>query len=262
VTKIAVVGAGVSGLAAAAALGDSAEVTVIDRLPVAGGNTGWKSSLVSRLVAECGSSRVRFRLGATALRWSDGGLFVAGPDGIGTVPYDHLVYAGGWRPATAAELGLAGARPAGVITGLVAKHLLEADVLLGRAPLVLGDTFWARVIGDHFHRLGVVVTGLTRASDTAQPEWADKWWAGWEPVSVAGSSRVRSVVVHRGDASSTIPCDSLVLADRPTRLRNVDGAIVDADDTTFVQPDFDQPAELRIEAVRQAAEQLHGWWRS
>ncbi len=133
-TRVAVVGAGLSGLAAAAALAGRADVTLVERLPAIGGLAGWEDATARGLDLRGRATGVRQLLGATALRWDPGRLLVAAPGDIRWIEVDHLVFAGGTRPATPADLRLAGDRPAGVISATVAEHLVAARVTLGRKP--------------------------------------------------------------------------------------------------------------------------------
>ncbi len=113
--SVAVVGAGVAGLAAAAELADRAQVTVLDRLPVPGGVLPFDFPAIRHLEQQCQSAGVQWLLGTTALRWQQGRLLAAGPRGVQWLETDHLVFAGGCRKATAAELPIAGPRLAGVL---------------------------------------------------------------------------------------------------------------------------------------------------
>src|SRR4051812_20068312 len=103
---VLVVGAGLAGLAAAVELARTDTVTVIERLPAVGGQAGFEDRKVRRLHRECAAAGVRFVLGSTALRWSDRRLLVVGPGQTTWLDGSWLVFAGGSRPATPAELGL------------------------------------------------------------------------------------------------------------------------------------------------------------
>ncbi len=127
---IAVVGAGIAGMAA------RAEVTVLDRLPMSGGVLPYDLPAVRELTARCRSAGVQWLLGTTAVRWDSGRLLTVGPSGIRWLDAAHLVFAGGARPATAAELMLAGPRLAGVLPAPVAIHLAEAKVTIGRQVVI------------------------------------------------------------------------------------------------------------------------------
>ena len=135
-----VVGAGPSGLGCAATLARSHPVELVDRIPVAGGEAGWRSAEIRELRAEAESAGVRLLLGRAALRWQPGRLLVAGPGRIEWIPGSELFFAGGLRPGTAAELGITGDRPAGVLPATVALHLLDSGAL-DNARI---DTFLAR----------------------------------------------------------------------------------------------------------------------
>ena len=104
---VAIVGAGITGLACAETLEDA---VVVDRIPVTGGVNGWDDPDTRRLTGAC---RARFLLGATATRWDGGALWVIGPGGVVRIAAAALVIAGGTRPQGRAQLGIAATgRPA------------------------------------------------------------------------------------------------------------------------------------------------------
>src|SRR5690348_4163708 len=109
-----VVGAGIAGLAAAEKLAGVYDVVVYDRLPMPGGVLGFDHRSVRALERMCTDARVRLKLGTTAVRWNGSQLLGVGPAGVGWEDAALLVYAGGTRPATLAELGVTGPRLAGV----------------------------------------------------------------------------------------------------------------------------------------------------
>lgn len=243
--RTAVVGAGVSGLAAALELARRSEVTLIDRLPTTGGMSGWAHPEVRRLSEACRAAGVVEILGATALRWDGQRLLVARPGGIHWLAIDHVVYAGGWRPATQAEIGLVGSRPAGLLPATVAIHLLEAGTRLGRRPVLVGTTHWAATVARHIHRSGLRVTVVT-AGEGPRPAYADAWWPGWEAISIAGTDRVERLDLRRLGQTVALPCDAVILAADPRPLRNVDGAVHGGTNVTYVQPDVQAATAMRI----------------
>ena len=231
-----VVGAGLAGLAAAAVLARDADVTLVERLPAIGGLAGWEDPLARRLDAEGRAAGVRQLLGATALRWEAGELLVAAPGVIHRLAADHLVFAGGTRPATPAELRLAGDRPAGIVSATVAEHLLGARVRVGRLPLVYGVSHWAEPIAHRLHGqgLGVRVLGQPGA---ARPAWADEWLGTGVLRAAHGRPRISRLEISAepGGPLETVTCDALVLAAPARPLRNVEGAVFGGDHVTFIQ---------------------------
>jgi len=229
--RIVVVGAGIAGLAAARELAVGAEVELVERLPEVGGTWGFEHPLVGELRRSCVELGVRLTLGVTALRWRERRLLLVGPGERAWREAEHLVFAGGTRPATAAELPLFGARAAGVFAGTVAHHLLEGKVRLGERPVVCGDGYWAELVlaelgdGARATRVG--------AAPASGPEAAA--WSDWRPLAVRGRDRVEELLVGRGEEERALPCDCVVLAADQRPLRNVDGAIVEAADVTFAQ---------------------------
>jgi D-hydroxyproline dehydrogenase subunit alpha len=235
--QVAVVGAGVAGLAAAEELAHRADVVVLDRLPVPGGVLAFDVPAVRALEQACRSAGVRWLLGTTAVRWEDGRLLVVGPGGIEWLDAAHLVFAGGCRPATAAELPVAGPRLAGVLPAPVAIHLAEAKVTLGRRVVIVGGGHWARAAREAIagQRSQVTVVAPDQADGAAFGH--DALISGWTPVSVSGRGRVAALTLERAGQQHVLDCDAVILAASARPLRNVDGAIFEpAPGVTFVQP--------------------------
>lgn len=237
-SPVIVVGAGLSGLAAAETLAATHRVTLVERLPATGGVWGFDHPRVIELERSCLRLAVEFVVGATALRWRDNRLLVVGPGRTRWLPAERLVFAGGTRPGTAAELGIVGSRLSGMFAATVAHHLTDAKILLGRRPVVAGGGDWAEVvIPELLERSRVTVVG----DDVA--ELSQRWpqiscWPAYRVAEVHGDERVQHVLVldQRG-TTCRISCDALVLAGNLRAIRNVDGANLNtAAATTFVQP--------------------------
>jgi YD repeat-containing protein len=236
-TRVVVVGAGLCGLAAAAALASRHEVVLAERLPTVGGLAGWEDS-TARLLDRAGRQvGVTQLLGTTALRWDAAGrrLLVAAPGSIRWVGADHLVFAGGTRPATPAELRMAGDRPAGVVPATVAEHLVGARVALGREPLIAGVSHWGELVAQRMHRAGARVRVLGQPG-SARPSWADEWLGTGVPRVVHGRPRMVSLdwSDEPGGPLQHLPCDALVLAAPARPLRNVEGAVFGGEAVTFI----------------------------
>lgn len=229
-----VVGAGLAGLAAAEALSVRAPVQLVERLPASGGMWGYEHPLVRELTRRCERAGVQFRLGMTALRWVEGRLLIIGP-GIRTwLEAEKIVFAGGTRPAIPAELPLTGGRLAGVFQATVAHHLLDAHIDLGRQVVVHGLGDWAElVVPDLLERCNVTIVGGHHSDSVPWP--GVRWWPSYRPVRAHGVGRIEKVTVDRGRLQHDLPCDALILAADPRPIRNIDGAIRDSDDVTFVQ---------------------------
>jgi NADPH-dependent 2,4-dienoyl-CoA reductase/sulfur reductase-like enzyme len=241
--QVAVVGAGVAGLAAAEVLAHRADVVVLDRLPVPGGVLPFDAPAVRSLEQRCRSAGVRWLLGATAVRWEEGRLLTVGPGGIEWLDADHLVFAGGCRPATAAELPVAGPRLAGVLPAPVAIHLAEAKVTLGRQVVIVGAGHWAHAAREAIagQRSHVTVVEPDQAVGPDRADGAgfgpDALISGWTPVSVSGRGRVSALTLERAGQQHVLDCDAVILAGSARPLRNVDGAVFEpAPGVTFVQP--------------------------
>jgi D-hydroxyproline dehydrogenase subunit alpha len=252
--QVAVIGAGIAGLAAAAELASRASVTVLDRLPVPGGVLPFDAPEIRALEQRCRSAGVQWLLGTTALRWRPGQLLAAGPGGIGWLPADHLVFAGGSRPATAAELPMAGPRLAGILPAPVAIHLAEARVTLGHRVVILGTGNWARAARQAIAGQRATVTVVGGASDPPADFPHDGLISGWTPVAVSGTGRVNSITLERDGQRHVITCDAVILASSPRPLRNVDGALRHpADHVTFTQPGADARTHQHVAACAAAA---------
>lgn len=249
-TPFLVVGAGPSGLGFATELARHGDVVLLDRLPVTGGAAGWDDAGVRGFTAEAVRLGVRLRLGVSALRWERGLLLVAGPDRSEKMAGRHLVFSGGLRPATAAGLGLTGDRPAGVVAGTVAEHLLAAGVRLWGTAVVLGDGPWARTVAERARALGTRVVAVADGGD-----WGDERLDWPERLSVIGRDRVTHLRLHTSQGVTDVPCDAVVLAADPAPNRNVEGALLEgAPAVTFHQPLRPYAAARRYELAVRAAQ--------
>lgn len=251
---VAVVGAGIAGMAAAAELAGRAEVTVLDRLPVPGGVLPYDLPPVRELRDRCHSAGMRWLLGTTAVRWGNGRLLTVGPSGIRWLDAAHLVFAGGCRPATAAELTLAGPRLAGVLPAPVAVHLAEAKVTIGRRVVIIGTGDWARVARDAIAHQRSLVTVIAAQAGQRVSFAHDALISGWSPVAVAGNGRVSTLTLQRAGQRHVLDCDAVILASSPRPLRNVDGAIGEpAHAVTFIQPAADEGSWEQVAAASRTA---------
>jgi glycine/D-amino acid oxidase-like deaminating enzyme len=233
---VIVVGAGAAGLGAATALAERGPVMIVDRIPVAGGAAHYERSDVRAWAASATRAGARFVLGATAIRWQDHRLLVCAPGDIRRHPAALLVFAGGRRPATAAELGLAGDRPAGVLPVSVAKHLLESSADLWRRVAIVGDAPAAADAAALIAAGGGTVVRVDH--DAASPPPA---------LSIVGRDHVSALRIERNGTGELVPCDAVLLATDDRPVRNVEGAIADdADAVVYLQdlpgPTFDQTA--------------------
>jgi hypothetical protein len=219
---VIVVGAGAAGLGAATALAAHGAVTVVDRSQVPGGTAGHHRPDVQAAYSSAQRAGVAFMFGATATRWQDGRLLVCAPGAIGWHAAPTLLFAGGVRPATAAELGLVGERPAGVLPVTVANQLLESEPSLWSHVVILGDGPGADEAASLIAAGGGSVTTVLSLN--------------WSAAIVIGRGHVTGLRIERPDRSELLPCDALLLAGDPRPVRNVDGAIADdAENVVFLQ---------------------------
>ena len=252
VSAVAVVGAGITGLACAASLAGGCDVTLVDRIPVAGGVHGWDQPETRRLVREAAGTRLL--LGETAIRWDDGYLVVMGQHGARRLAVDALVVATGARPLGRAELRIEGGRPAGILAAPVACHLAENGVVCGLRPVVYGGGDWAaraarELLAAGASRIAVVAPDGLQAG--FPPDGRVDVRTGAEVTGVAGSPRVESMQLDDG---TELAGDALVLAHGLVAVRNVDGAVWEGERVVFAQP-LDDPASVAgaEQAGREAA---------
>ena len=244
---VAVVGAGLTGLACAAALAGGARPVVIDRIPVAGGVHGWDRPETRAARAAAERAGAALYLGETAIRWDGDELLVMGPEGVRRIAASALVVAAGARPLGRAELGLAGPRPAGILPATVACHLSETGLLIGRRPAVLGGGDWAARAASHLLAAGAEAVQVVAPDGLLRPFRADArvQVQTAAPTGVEGGPRVTALLTQAG----RVACDALVLAHGLTPLRNVDGAVWDGPRTVYAQPLADP---MTVEAAQAA----------
>jgi|tagenome__1003787_1003787.scaffolds.fasta_scaffold20976244_4 hypothetical protein len=239
---VAVVGAGITGLACAAALGPGAAAVVFDRVPVAGGVHGWEAGETRRLERRARAVGATLRLGVTATTWDGAELVGMGQDGVERVRAAVLVVAAGARPRGRAELQIAGDRPAGVVAATVACHLAENGLPVGLRPAVLGGGDWAvrsaqRLLEAGAHRVTVIAPDGMRLPP---PGGAVEVRERRTVSAVRGGDRVEVVDLDDGSA---VGCDALVLAHGLVPLRNVDGAVDEGPAVIYAQP-VDDPGSV------------------
>jgi hypothetical protein len=227
--RIAIVGSGEAGLVCALELLGRADVTIVERLPVLGGDD-WAREPVKSLVRSVSArSDVDGRCASLAMRWDGERLLSVAPTGARIDHLDALVIATGHRPATRAERGLGGPRPGGILPGTVALHLLQQRLLLGRIPAVIGTTRLAEAVIellDSDKRVRRVLQ-LDPASPTLGDEAGLRYQAGldWRLTRIVGYPRLTGVeAATESGHAQTVMCDALILADRLIPMRNVDGA--------------------------------------
>jgi NADPH-dependent 2,4-dienoyl-CoA reductase/sulfur reductase-like enzyme len=232
--KVIVVGAGASGLTAAQTLSRGHRVTVVDRIPASGGVLGYDHQIIRHLHSACVAAGVSFALGTTALRWEGQRVLLAGPQRIQWAPADHLVYAGGIRPGTPAEVGLVGPRLAGVLTATVAVHLAEAGVVIGHRVAIIGGGYWADRSRTELSHSGSEIIQVVPPHESAVSD-GPVAYTGWRATEVRGAGRVSELIIAKDGAVHRLMCDAVILAGGVKPLRNVDGAVGEGDGVTFIQ---------------------------
>ncbi len=253
---IVVVGGGVSGLTVAGEVGRRSSVTIVDRLPAVGGALGYEHPVIRELQQVVCDRHVEMLLGTTALRWVENQLLVAGPRGIEWIEAGCLVFCGGTRPSTAAELGVGGDRPAGVFSATVAIHLMEAGVRLGNTVVMVGSSDWSARAAHDLARHGADVVAVLETGEEPRVGTDRIWW-DWRLQEVRGAARVNHVLLAKDGFRQRISCDAVVLGARLRPLRNVDGAILSGQNVIYVQPVADVITARTVEAqAREAASRM------
>lgn len=259
-SAVAVVGAGRTGLQAAAALARAGRpVALFERLPAAGGQEP-EPETAGALAADARRVGVELRLGTLAVRWDGEALHALGVDGAVRFECAALLVATGTRPATRGELGIAGDRFAGVMPGSAALHLTESGVLLGHRPVVLGGGTLAGSCVGALRHAGAEHVTLVAPDGVLDPAAAraDSVLEGWTVHSASGDPRVSSVTIARGDGRERLAADALVLAHRRVPMRNVEGAVRARECVVFCHSGADPKtaADARAAAERGAGEVL------
>lgn len=253
---IAIVGAGRSGLLAGRALADaSVAVTLVERLPAAGGQEP-EGRQTDALAARARAAGVDFRLGTLAACWDGKALGLLGIGGTVRLPLDAVVIATGTRPATRAELGIAGDRCAGVLPGPAALHITEFGVLLGRRPVIVGGGSLAASLVAALRHAGVEHVMVIAPDGVLDPgvRAADGLVEGWHVTSVNGNPRVQAVMLERADGEAErLAADALLLAHRRVPMRNVEGAIEPAPGVVFCHSSADPKTAADAEATAEQA---------
>lgn len=276
-----IAGSGQRGLICATELAVAGlDVVVVERLPHPGGQEPERTT--GRLAKAARCAGVRFVLGTLAVQYDGAMVDTLGVNGARSLPCDALVVATGSRPATRAELGIAGDRCAGVLPGSAALHLTQAGVLLGHRPLIAGSGAFAAHCAEVQLAAGaseVTMTLPAHALDKVGVPAAVRVFAGYRVASVHGAARVEAAVLRRdsgppdgtedGPPDGTgeqpaagarsqgrdgepqrIIADALILAAGMRPMRNIEGAITERDGVFFCQPEGEDRGE---QAARDSA---------
>lgn len=252
--RIAIAGSGLAGLHCAVELAASAEVTVYERLPVAGGEH-WEDREHARLIRQAQQQGVLFAPGAQVIRWEGDRLLAVGAHG-GVAEADALVIATGHRPPTRAELRIDGDRCAGIVPATLALHLLHQRVRLGVNVIIAGDAPWATecielMTAGRGPRTSVLWLGgsatISNPAVTVRPDV--------RVTATHGMPRITGVTVEDGDNVEQIACDGLILAGPAVPYRNVDGAVLDDAPVVYAQREIgsaEDSAQIGRRAARSA----------
>jgi NADPH-dependent 2,4-dienoyl-CoA reductase/sulfur reductase-like enzyme len=258
--RVGVVGSGQAGLVTSAKLARAGmQVTLVERLPAPGGQEP-EVSVVGGLAARARDAGVEMALGTMAVKWDGAAVYTLGVGGARRLPCAALVVATGTRPATRAELGIAGDRPAGIVPGSAALHLTECGVLLGRRPVVLGAGSLAASCVAALRDAGADHITVVAPEGVLAPavHLADDIFEGWTVSEALGNPRVARIVITRGGVRDYLAADALVLAHQRVPMQNIEGAIEPAPRVVYCHSCADPKSLVDAEAVagRAAAETL------
>jgi hypothetical protein len=222
---IVIVGRGTSGRACADALAGRAPAAVVDRAPGSGAD-----------------------LQATALRWDGRTLRAIGPSGPVEIAATALVVATGTRPLSPVELGLAGARPAGVLPAPAACELIAHGLFRPARPVVVGGGRWAASAAAVLAEAGADVT-VVAPDGILVPVEAVALHERLTPVRIGGDRNVERLECD----GATFECDAVVLAHGLVPVRNVDGAVENGERVAYAQPTVDPPSDAISRAAGEEA---------
>jgi pyruvate/2-oxoglutarate dehydrogenase complex dihydrolipoamide dehydrogenase (E3) component len=260
--SVLVAGAGRSGIHVSRLLAEQGlAVTVIERLPHPGGQEPEPDT--TDLARAARGSGVRFLLGTLAVSLDGSSLDTLGTAGARRLSATALVVATGSRPATLGELGITGDRCAGILPGSAAVHLIEAGVLPGRRPAVLGSGDLAGhcvslCLAAGAHSVSVV-SPSTRSF--AVPAGADTY-DGWQLTAIQGWPRVGHVALSRDQESLSVPADAVLIAHERRPMRNIENAIQDGGIVvgchSAADPKTDADARLAAQAAAARVREIIG----
>ena len=181
-----------------------------------------------------------------AIRWDGVNLLIVGPLGTKEIHADHLFFAGGVRPATSAEIGISGDRPAGVIPASVALHLLESEVQLWKNAIVIGDGQLAHKVISAITHYGGICTNIV--ADSLETNSNNRQIINAKKMKVHGTTRVDKFECEVNGENLQFECDGIILAGPLIPNRNLEGALMEpSKNVTFVQDINGSTPESRYE---------------
>ena len=242
ICRVAVVGAGPSGLALAGELarGGVGKVVLLEREPIAGGIPrhcghspfGWREfrrvlagpEYARRLVARAQGAGVELRTGVTVTAVeADGGLLLSSDAGVERLQAERVVLCTGNRETPRAPRLVSGSRALGIVTtGALQSMLHLKGCLPFTRPLIVGTelvSFSALLTCRHAGIKPVAMID-TRPRVTAwglasllPPLLGTPLLLRTSLREIHGNDRVASVEVERGDgARTTLDCDGVVFS--------------------------------------------------
>jgi len=248
---IAVIGGGAAGLAAAIKAREKGieKIMILERNEELGGilpqciHTGFglryfKENLtgpeyISRFIKEVENLQIETKLDTMVLEITSGRRITAvnKNDGLLILQAKAIVLAMGCRERTRGALGIAGTRPAGILTAGTAQRLMDIEGYLpGAKVVILGSGDVGLIMARRFTMEGAkveavveilpFVSGLSRNIVQCLEDYNIPLLLEHTVTSIHGADRVEAVTLARVDAGGnplrnterTIECDTLILS--------------------------------------------------
>ena len=248
---IAVIGGGAAGLAAAVKAREKGieKIMILERNEELGGilpqciHTGFglryfKENLtgpeyISRFIKEVENLQIETKLDTMVLEITSGRRITAvnKNDGLLILQAKAIVLAMGCRERTRGALGIAGTRPAGILTAGTAQRLMDIEGYLpGAKVVILGSGDVGLIMARRFTMEGAkveavveilpFVSGLSRNIVQCLEDYNIPLLLEHTVTSIHGVDRVEAVTLARVDAGGnpllnterTIECDTLILS--------------------------------------------------
>lgn len=248
---IAVIGGGAAGLAAAIKAKETGiqNIVVIERNEQLGGilpqciHTGFGLHLfrenltgpeyISRFIKRVEDLGIECKLDTMVLKITEGKKITAvnSVDGLLEFQAKAIILAMGCRERTRGAMGIAGTRPAGILTAGTAQRLMDIDGFMpGRKVVILGSGDVGLIMARRFAMEGARVeavveilpyaSGLSRNVVQCLEDFNIPLLLEHTVTSIHGADRIEAVTVSKMDAhwnpipetESTIECDTLVLS--------------------------------------------------
>lgn len=248
---IAIIGGGAAGLAAAIKAKETGvkSVVVIERNEQLGGilpqciHTGFglhlfKENLtgpeyISRFIKKVEDLQIEYMLDTMVLKITSDKKIIAinSVEGLLKIHAKAIILAMGCREKTRGALGIAGTRPAGILTAGTAQRLMDIDGYMpGKKVVILGSGDVGLIMARRFAMEGAKVeavveilpyaSGLSRNVVQCLDDFNIPLFLEHTVTSIQGANRVTAIAICKVDSNwnpipkteRTIKCDTLVLS--------------------------------------------------